>query len=270
MKFTATTDTAAWAAEMERQRIALRQAQRFTVDRLAFIGLDAVKAEVDRVFDRPTPYVRNGFRVIKVGQTVTSSAATRKEDNAAAVAIIAGAGEIFADVEYKEGNDVSAGQGGGAIPTRKILAAQVAGGTRRFKRFEIALQRVGALPAGLMVVPARGARLDQYGNITGARITAILSDLRAFQETGFKANRAEGVRGRFFVIRQKSASHPFAPGIYERRKRGNPVMIMAFVKPPTYRPRFDPVRVSREAIAAQHDAVWAEEFTRALGRLAKV
>jgi hypothetical protein len=82
-----------------------------------------------------------------------------------------------------------AGKGNAAS---KFLAAQVKGGTRRAKRFEVALQRVGAMPdAGYRVVPGEGANLDGNGNISPGQIVQILSWFKAFPETGYKANMTD-------------------------------------------------------------------------------
>jgi hypothetical protein len=260
-------DGARFKAEMERRILELRRAQRFAVNTLAFAGLRAVKAEVDRVFDRPTPWVRNGFRAVKVGQLLTSSAATAEDDRAAAVASDTGTGEVVAYVDWKAGSAVD-GEGAKSIPAEKILAAQIAGGPRRLKRFERALVAIGAMPEGVIAVPARGARLDRYGNLSGGMIGKILSDLRAYTRGGQYQNRAAGTEGRFFAIPAQTNRIRIPAGIYEHRKskRGRPKLIIAFVKPGTYAPRFDPVAVVKRTVEQETPAVWAAESARLQAR----
>lgn len=253
----------AFKAEMEKRIVELRRAQRFAVNELAFRGLRAVQAEMDRVFTpRPTPWVRDGMRAVKVGETITSSRFTRNEDRAAARASDTGTGEVAATVEWRVSNGNEATQGGGAIPAAKILRAQIEGGPRRLKRFEVALRRIGALPEGLITTWAQGQRLDQYGNITAGRIVQILSDLRAFREVGFRANRNAGTPARFFVIRGKKPGVKLPPGIYERRKRGNPKLVLAFVKPAQYTQRINPRQIIAEVVRYQAAEVWAVEAER--------
>lgn len=81
--------------------------------------------------------------------------------------------------------------GGKGVDPAKVMLAQVRGGPRRSKRFEVALQRAGILPSGMAAVPADGidpAHIDAYGNVKGSFIVQLLSYLRAFGEQGYRAN----------------------------------------------------------------------------------
>lgn len=75
-----------------------------------------------------------------------------------------------------------------ATPAVKFLLPGVKGGVRRMKRFEKALQAVGAMPAGFRAVPGSAAQMDMYGNIKPSQIVQILSWFKAFPEMGYKAN----------------------------------------------------------------------------------
>lgn len=84
--------------------------------------------------------------------------------------------------------------GGKGVDPAKILLAQVRGGVRRSKRFEVALQRAGLLPTGMAAVPADGidpAHIDAYGNVKGSFIVQLLSYLKAFSEQGYRANMTD-------------------------------------------------------------------------------
>lgn len=119
---------------------------------------DEVQREMRRVFDRPTPYTIRGVGVWR-----------------------ATAADPIARVGLKD----AAGKGTAAAD---FLLPQVYGGARGVKRFERALQRIGALPAGWVAVPASGAQLDAYGNMNRGQIVQILAALQAFGEQGYKAN----------------------------------------------------------------------------------
>lgn len=112
------------------------------------------KREMRDVFDRPTPYT--------LSSTYTKSAS--KEN-------------LVAEVGLK--NYASK-----ATPAVKFLQPQVRGGSRRMKRFEKALQSVGAMPAGFRAVPGAAAQRDQFGNIKPSQIVQILSWFKAFREEG--------------------------------------------------------------------------------------
>ena len=269
LRVTVSADGARFRAELEKRRVELRRAMRFAVNQLAWRSHDAIKAEMQNVFRTPTPWVLRGMRVVRVGETVTSSRDTREEDRAAARASDTGTGEIVATVEWREGGVGSvATEGGGAVPASKILRAQIEGGQRRLKRFEHALRKAGLLPEGMQAAWAFQAPLNRYHDLSGGRITAILSDLRLFSERGYKANRAAGVAGKYFVIRGGSNSVKLPPGIYERPRRrdGRPRLMIAYVKAGTYKPRLNPAEIARRVVARDAAEVWAAEMARLQGR----
>ena len=94
-------------------------------------------------------------------------------------------------------------------------------------------------------VPARGARLNRYGNIPASRVVQILSQLQAAGGSGFDANetdrsrrRAGKSRTRYFAIGGRGNRRQALPrGIYERRgkKQRKAKGVMMFVKRPVYR-----------------------------------
>jgi hypothetical protein len=220
----------------EQQRVA--SASRRAVYELAHRGVAAVKEEMRRVFDRPTPWVLNGAYV-----------APLREQNSATVAWRPGGGSK-------------------AIPAEKILRAQIEGGARRLKRFE----RLIGLPANRIAVPGKWADLDQYGNIRAGQITKILSSLRLFGEQGYRANRSNrpsrGARRReeYFIIRPGSEHAQLWPGIYRvaQDMGGAPLLVIAFVRAAQYRPRFAPARVVAQTVARDSAQVWDLALRRQL------
>lgn len=200
---------------------------------------EAEVAALPRVFDRPTPYTMN---------SLYTKAATKRQ--------------LEAEVWFKDRRATSKG-----TPATAYLIPNVHGGDRSRKRMEVALQRVGLLPAGMIAVPGEGATLDAYGNMSRGQIVQILSWLQAFGEQGYRANSTastrariakgsvkRGVRGtEYFASRgpghwfgargwkQGRAQH-LPAGVYRRTKFGfgqsiKPVLM--FVRAPVYRPRFD-------------------------------
>jgi hypothetical protein len=122
---------------------------------------EAEQHEMRDVFNKPTPYTLS---------SVYTKSATKANQTAS--------------VGFKD----FAGKG---TPATKFLAAQMKGGTRKQKRFERALQSVGALPSGYYVVPGSAAKLDSYGNIDRGLIVQLLAYFRAFPEMGYKANMSD-------------------------------------------------------------------------------
>ncbi len=154
---------------------------------------DEWRALMARVFDRPTPYVLS----------------------AVSVQPLATAAKLNVEIGPRY-------LGGKGVDPAKVLLAEVLGGPRRAKRFEIALQRAGILPPGLMAVPATWVTMDPrsadgFGGVKGSFIVKLLSSLRAFGEQGYRANktaaglakqsgRGRWVNGRFYGAHTKVGS----------------------------------------------------------------
>ena len=157
---------------------------------------------------------------------------------------------------------------GKGIPASKYLAAQIKGGSRRLKRFEKALQSVGALPPGYRAVPGDAAKMDAFGNMQGGQIVQILSFFKAFPEAGYKANMTDKRKARLARGTKKTPGFAYfcgrpgdrlPLGIWQRFNTGiKPVII--FVPSTSYEAIFDFEYVARSTV----NKVWHEEFTKAL------
>lgn len=201
---------------------------------------DVVRAELPRLFDRPTPYTLNSMYVRP-----------------------ATAQRLQAEVGFKDEASLAV-----ATPATRFLRANVEGGPRRLKRLEVALNAIGALPTGWQVVPGQGARLDAYGNVSRGQVIQVLSQLRITLVAGYTRNMAFDARkqiraqrkagGRFFVVQPGGK---MTPGVYQREFTGrNVTPVFVFVKATAYRRRLDFDRMA--AAIAQREA--PGEFARAL------
>lgn len=213
----------------------------------------AEQREMRAVFDRPTPATMKSVYA-QLGSP---------EDVAGAVGLI--------DPTETVG-DIS----GGSFVPRKAqefvtpiwLRAEISGGLRRAKKFEKMLRAIGALPQDMFCVPAKGAWLDQYGNVPHGEIVKILSDLRSFRETGYAMNRGKRKsRGyyrnfQYFVMRR--GGRP--AGIWARETSSQNVQpVFLFVKQPQYKPRLSFAAARRE-IGARFPRHFALYWSRALGK----
>lgn len=194
-------------------------------------------------FDRPTKYTLNSL-------WIEGAAASQQAAGTRALPIngdpyntrLVRSRYLEAQVGLK---DDSAGSG---TPATKYLAPQIFGGPRNVKRFEKALQAAGAMPRGWVAIPAAGARLDAYGNLSKGQITQILSQVgveltagynRGIAKTGRKRiNALKRAGGQFFVaLPGKSKLHP---GVYQREFIGrNITPVVIFARSASYRPRYD-------------------------------
>ncbi|WAB92492.1 hypothetical protein OSS47_00490 [Pseudomonas citronellolis] len=200
----------------------------------------ALVAEIDDVFDRPTSFTRNAIRILN-----------------------ATANRLEASLWVKDEKDNASK---GAAP-EDWVAPQVFGGPRVDKASERNLRARGILPAGMFIVPAEGARLDQYGNMSRGQMIQILSGLGALEyRAGFKGNATQSARSlakghaqAYFVM--KRGKRPI--GIGERRGE-NLVMVLAFVRQPQYRERFRFFDVVRRI--AEDDALLEANIEKALAK----
>lgn len=155
-----------------------------------------IKKEITRAFDRPTKFTQDSTYV---------RPATKQR--------------LWAEVKIKD-------ESFKAVPPIKWLAPQIYGGTRALKRFEQRLVTAGAMPSGYFAVPASGADMDSFGNMSKGEIVRMLSDLQAHWDTrqnttarSRKRRRAsKSVRPVFYFSTwpvNKRTAH-LKPGIYKR------------------------------------------------------
>lgn len=141
----------------------------------------ALREELSKKLDRPKPYTTR--QAIQVRQATKQS-----------LAVTVGVG-----VEYDAPSK--------GTPYQKVLAHHFTGGSRPFTKFEGALRRGGYLGTGEVVVPAGGATLDAYGNLSQGFIVKIMSILRLFAEQGYRANETDRGRAKREKIRQRRSKN---------------------------------------------------------------
>lgn len=162
-------------------------------------------------------------------------------------------------------------------PPAKYLQTQVMGGSRRPKGIERQLSAQTILPAGMFVVPGRGAKLDQYGNIPRSQLNMIKSQLGAQGDP--LANESEKSRGRrlkrnakrgkrdgnFFAVRTQRGR--MAPGIYERITTGFGSAVrsvLRFVKSVSYRRRYPIFDMAQKIYDRRFPDNFQRELTKAV------
>jgi hypothetical protein len=208
----------------------------------------AIKAEMRKVFDRPTTYALNGTFL---------KAATKQN--------------LEARVWVK---DNPFGKG---TPADRFLLPEIYGGKRGLKGMERLLQRNGLMQSGWFAVPAAGAQLDGNGNVKRSQIVQILSQLRVQRAAGYQSRATGSARSNRTIARQgvtyfslSQAYRGLQAGIYLKRKFGHgaaikPVFI--FVREAQYKPRlrfFEVGTIVADARFPRHfDAAWAKAVSTA-------
>jgi hypothetical protein len=207
--------------------------------------------------DRPTPYTQRSLYVI----------AATNDPGKAGIRNLSVPGDPYtgrivrstylaAEVGIKDELGVT----GKGTPATAYLLPQVQGGGRRVKRFELALQARGAMPRGWLAVPAAGARLDAFGNVSRGQIQQILAqlgtELLAGSDRTQKTDRARraGQRragGQFLAVLPGRGGR-LKPGIYQREFIGrNITPVFIYVRTATYRPRYGFEQAVREVADAK-------------------
>lgn len=216
----------------ELQRRRLPKAAVEAADRTGRYIHGALRSEMQQVFDRPTPWALGGLRF------------QRPSLQRPVVRIWL---EEF---------------GGKGIPAADFLAANIQGGKRKHKRFEKALIAKGLMPSGMFAVPGNNAPLDAYGNVPGSFIVRMLSDLQAFGEQGYRANRKGERRGKrktnYFFVPAKGSG--LRPGVYWQMPGGLVGIVFVFVSSVAYRKRYDFYGVAKRV----YDRVAARFMTEAM------
>lgn len=220
------------------------------------------RGEIGRVFKGPTPRTQNAVKVF--------SGATRDRLEVV-VGVDDGGGS------YRQQNFRAQGKKGTITPAQYLLA-QIVGGHRVPKRFERALQIIGAMDGGDYAVFAkRSEALDSYGNISGSKLNQII--------TFFRKTKAEGYGGKMSSARKmkmmkgelkgmkwgmayfrggRDAGLP--DGIWERHYPNGTAgksfirPILIYVRAPSYRAIFKFRAVAERVVAKE----WRGEFDRAL------
>ncbi|WP_421581191.1 hypothetical protein [Shinella sp. M31] len=205
-------------------------------------GRLAVQKEMEKVFDRPTPYAKRG---------VVFDRATRQKMQAAVV--------------------VTGDRTKGALPATAFLGPQIEGGIRRHKAFEQQLIQRGHMQRREVAVPAQRTKLDRYGNMTQGFLNQVMADLlidyrgagatRVRTDASLKRN-SKYKNARFFV--PKRGGHLF-PGVYQRHPGTHDIFpVILFVTAKPYRIRLRLKDVVERHVSATFEENFALAFQRAV------
>lgn len=210
-----------------------------------------LQTEMQRVFDRPTPWVMSSLRI---------KYATKAR--------------LVAELVYADKNIMES--------ARSMIEPHVLGGTRHYKTMEARLFKAGILPEGWNVVPGAGAQLDGFGNMSQGQITQLLNVLQTYWEAGYnkaddrtvkrlaKGNKKKGTYGFTYWVNQPGGNGPgkhLQPGVYQRVSTGfgtslKPVLI--FVKRAAYKQRLDFYGIADRVVARDMQGNFREAFDQAM------
>ena len=231
------------AISTERLRAASAQA----VTNAAFAARKSIISKLPDIFDRPTPLTMHSIIVDKADPS--------------------GTGPIRATVRVRD--EVSKG-----IAPASYLLHAAEGGVRPFKSSERALTLKGLMSASDQLVPGVGAKLDQFGSVSGSTMQSILSRIGALGEQGYTANATartiKRLKKKGIAVTRKSGTDYFVAhsrrdgeplGIYQLIGPGHVEPVLWFVnRRPQYRARFP----FRDLVAEAAHEVLSAEFLKAV------
>lgn len=129
-------------------------------------------------------------------------------------------------------------------PPDMYLYNQIYGGNRTHKKVEMALIYARKMPPNTFFIPINKGVMDQYGQMKGGEVTRMLSQLSAFQESGFRANIKNPNNSRYFTVQHRGDRGMLPPGVFrymthDRSSDGMVELIGLFVsRRPFYRKRY--------------------------------
>lgn len=204
----------------------------------------AVIAEMQRVFDRPTPWTLKSYRVLKW----------------------AGPRSLYGDVGFKDLKWGDASQFAGIAGV--YLQPEIQGIPRGAKGLENALRGIGMIGPGEFLVPSRFMKLDRYGNVPRGEYNKIRANLRTSRVDPASHTPSHGARGgkkkaEYFWHRRGGGSYSRLgnqmTAIWKRISNGRAVPAFIVIgSAPKYRKVFEPGRVVQREV----DKRFIAEFTR--------
>lgn len=121
----------------------------------------------------------------------------------------------------------------------KYLQAEATGGQRGFKSFE---QKFASGAGAKIALPGRGIELNQYGNISKAKILRIARDVNS-----------SGKAKRFFSGKPKG--HDMPSGIYARVNNNTQITpLIVFATAAVYQKRFKFSEIAEETVTTKFEA----------------
>jgi hypothetical protein len=228
MKLTVSTNFADVAAKVRDIGKQAEFAAAVALTKTADDAKSAIRTEMSKSLDRPTSYTLNSVFIKPATPAKLEAFVWLKDKRATA-----------------KGNAAD-----------DYLRPEIFGGSRGRKGFENALQRIGVLGVGMMVVPGSGCKLDAFGNISRGQIVEILAYFGALQDTRSnstaetRAKKKKGTKTKrgieYFVSYGKGSARGnrvqrLHAGVYSKTgtsfgKAIKPVLI--FVKRASYKKQF--------------------------------
>lgn len=231
--------------ELNVQRAALLPITAKAINECLIKAEAAVRLNMQQVFDRPTNWTLNSYRVLKYA----------KPEGGKLYGIVG-----FKDTGYKGGPSKQGGSTAG-----QYLQPHMDAGPRGTKGLERLMRSRGLLGASEFIVPSRYQPLDNFGNVPNAVIKKIVANLQvgrdAYSNTPRGGARGGKKKAEYFFTR-RGVRGATLTAIWHRS--GRPAFIVV-EGAPKYRKRFDQERVVMLEVERNFRDEFEAAFARAVG-----
>jgi hypothetical protein len=221
--------------KLEKQQKQVRFATALALTKTAQIAKRDVEAEMQRKFDRPTPYTMKSVFTKRATPAVLEASAFIKDIN------------------------IGGGQG---LSTAELLQHQFIGGKRAEKRSEWRFIQAGLMSIGEFLVPGKGAKLDRYGNMSRGQMQQVMSQVRVgvdpyqYSTNSRRSKRNQSKAGKYFW----SHGDHLPRGVWLRVGLRGVIPVLLVVKTPKYTKRIDLEKIRQKVITRD----FPREFDKAL------
>lgn len=165
------------------------------------------------------------------------------------------------------------------LSPEQYLSPHEVSGQRFLKKFEQALAKAGAMPAGYFVVPGKAAVLDGYGNVSRSQITHVITQLGMDYSPGYQRTISKSAakriataqkHGRKYasVLPAQAKQFKVSPGIYEMQPDGSRKAVFVFKRSTTYRKRLSLMERGAEVATKVVQQEFDKAISQSLARLA--
>lgn len=210
-----------------------------SVTRMAHKVRSEIRDEMARVFDRPTRYTLRSMYVKPANKNMS---------------------KIFSETGFIDYSSKG-------TPAAKYIRPEVEGGKRQLKGFELKLKAAGILPNGYYTAPGKGAKLNQYGNVSQGTIQQILSYCKAQRDSRQNTKTGTGrrqQRSKFVVMNEENG---MAGGVWQIGRGNSMVPILNFIKQPSYKSVLDINKIKDHAFKNNMARYTKEAFAKELNKI---
>jgi hypothetical protein len=200
-------DLQLWLLRLKEEN--LKRALRNATNDTAFATMTVGRYRMKQVFDKPTPWTISSWYVRKKASYADMAASVGMTDH------------------------LTSSNEAGADGADAVLYQHFAGGQRSRKGIEMRLFAAGLMSGSERLVISKSANVDKYGNLPGATVTTIMSDLKIQADRNQWSQSSGGLGGFFW-----SRGDYFPRGVWQRKVNGvHPILLVVGVA--NYQKRMD-------------------------------